>query len=376
MTTKTLSNRIINILISLIAIAVLGTISCSSSSMNPVGTGLDDTQEMTGNNLVSPTLDTQDREAQILWYENPEGSTEPNDTPEQAYQVYHAQLFNGHADASTDVNDYFKIRVQLVPASISVKLGWTDGSFNLYLYDEDLNPIEALNTAVGSPKEFFQYELEPGDYYVRVKCTWASGDYRIKFGIGRQVNEPSNDTIETTTWNAVDPESDIIRSVVSETEDQNDYFFVEVEEGEYVSAKLDWVGLSGTNLNVYLYNADYSPIVYSNGSAWPEAFASEVLSAGTYYIRVKAFAGQAIYELEVSAREPLVWDPGKFYYEQVSPWNPPDPPDYGFDPSKYENPLQDIPPQWNPFGPGPGDPFFNNQDDVQVDMPNLPQFGY
>jgi len=380
MNTRTLPNRLLNILISLIAVAVLGTLGCSSSSQNPVGTGFDTPQELTSSDPGSPSLDADGRSAQILWYEYDEGSTEPNNTKDEAYQVFHAQLFNGDVDAETDQNDYFSINAFLVPTTIYVKLGWTtDAWLNLYVYDSDLNPVAYNNMETGGPKELFCYELDPGWYYVRVKAFEGASDYRIKFGVGRQLYETANDSMDTTTWIIPDGGTgdEPYRSVVSETLDQNDYLQVQVEEDEAVSATLDWVGLWGTDLNLYLYDSAHNPVVFSNGSACPEAFSSGILDAGTYYIRVRAASGEAIYELDVTVREPIVIDPGKFNQYKVPKWEPPEPPvdifDFPFNPDEMR-PLPEIPPQLIEHGPhGP----WNGDEGAELpDLPQMPSFGY
>ena len=340
MKSKTNTTIALKILISLIAIAILGTIGCSNGSSNPVTAGLEEPQAMTNPDLSDSAEAPGDlelaaaRDAQITWYEYSESATEPNDDYTTAHQVYHAQAFNGYIDDDIDQNDYFKIAVCIIPATIYVHLDWdSDAWVNLYIYEEFdgvLTPVVYDNYDTASPKELFEYELPPGTYYVRVKGFEGIANYQIRFGVGRQLFETSNNSF-STPWDVTPGTLDgPVRSVISNSEDASDYMYFEVmEDDTRLVAELDWVGLAGTDLSLTLYNSSYGYVASIGGTAAPKTLVSPELSPGLYFLRVNAAANEAIYELDVDLSPILLpLDPGKWKIFEWRPWDPfpPDPP--------------------------------------------------
>ncbi len=340
MSKKTPANIALKLLISLIAVAFLGTIGCSSNSDNPVAAGLDAPLEMSAPAPFDAENGPGDlelaavRSSQIVWYEYSESATEPNDDYTLAHPVYHAQAYNGYVDDDIDVDDYFRIDLSFVPASVYVQLSWTsDAWLNLYIYEEFdsvLTPVVYDNYDNPGPKELFEYQLDPGTYYIRVKAFEGLADYQIRFGIGRQYHEPANDTITGTTWNVTPPTDGPVRSVISNTEDTNDYMIINVTDSNTrIVAELDWLGLYGTNLNMTLYDSCLSVVTSIAGTGTPKTLISGSLTPGTYYLRIQATAGEAIYELETEIQMVfLPIDPNKFKIFAWRPWDPfpPDPP--------------------------------------------------
>jgi len=385
MNTKLTATKTIKILICLIALAILGTIGCSSSSTNPVGTDFDNPQDPTALTSFDPQLDSAEapnadsREAQIFWFQNPELGTEPNNIPAQATTVFHAQAYNGHADSTTDVDDYYRINIAMFPASVYLYLSWTDTAWmNLYLYDEELNPVVYDNFETSGPKELFAYEIDPGVYYVRVKAFTGATDYQVRFGIGRQSYEPLNNSISTTTWNGVTVGDAYIKSVLNQTEDSADYFIVEIPEDSQAMANVDWVGPYGTDLNLTFYHPTDGVVSHSGSSACPEGLATGHVTPGTYYLRVQATSGNAIYHLKVQIVPILLpLDPKLFELYEIPDIFPPDPPweldiPWIDDPYMFEDPGFAMPTQF--MHAGPAGPQYS--DDGQHDMPQMPEFGY
>jgi len=312
---------------------------------------------------VAPVDETSpERDSQIVWSATPEG--EPNDSTANAQYVTDFHYVDGTVDSGGDQNDYYYLGLD-EPGCIYAKLGWTnpDATLNLYLYDSEVQPVDYDSTISGSPKDVYAWEAPSGTYYLRVKASWGASSYRLKVAALENIIEPENDTIETmdaalpiafnTPW----------RSAANSELDQNDYYKVYIDTqvaAGILDVNLDWFGPPDPNFNVYLYEEDYTPVAYSNGSAQPEVFTVMYPPEGTFYIRVKAFSGAGVYELTTKTHPVYIFDPGKLYEYEYPPFPWPDPgpvhdilDKYG--PEMFETPLFDVPPQYGPhFGLGPG----------------------
>ncbi len=297
-----------------------------------------------------------ERDSQIVWTATPEG--EPNDSTVNAVYVTDFHYVDGSVDSAGDQNDYYYLGLD-EPGCIYAKLGWSnpDAHLNFYLYDSEVQPVDYDSTMSGSPKDVYAWEAPNGLYYLRVKASWGASSYRLKVAALENIIEPENDTIETmdaalpiafnTPW----------RSAANSELDENDYYKVDIDTqvaSGILDVNLDWFGPPDPNFNVYLYEEDYTPVAYSNGSAQPEVFTIVNPPEGTFYIRVKAFSGAGVYELTTHAHPVYIFNP-KELYEYVYPpipWPDPDPAHDildKFDPEMFEPPPFDVPPQYHPL---------------------------
>jgi hypothetical protein len=372
MNTKIISTNTLKILLASVLALVLGTIGCSGGASNPV-TGDTGLEISNYNSKAEAEFLTArgERDVQIVWTSEDEELLEPNDDTGDAIVVQHLDFYQGHVDQDTDQNDYYKI-ITFAPAlDLYIKLGWLgDAWLNVYLYNSGMEPVQYLNGDTGGPKTLYIEDLAPGVYYARVKAFEGTADYGIKFAGGTQVDETDNDDALTTNLSFdEDPDGNKVYSIVDSGEDQNDYIKVILDEDNTrIQASLDWIATGTADLNLYLYDEDLNPIVFSNGGAKPEAISSGFLSSGTYFLRIKAQSGHAIYGLSVDFKPLLTLPP--WFHDQfkdliIIPIPDPDPdPWFDFD-FKGLGDGRIMPPQVLPQS------IFED-----IEMPDLPEFGY
>jgi hypothetical protein len=246
-------------------------------------------------------------------------------------------------------------------------LVWSSGDWlNLYIYDHLLNPIAYLNQDTGSPKIIWLDQLQPTEnwyrYYIRVRAAQGAGDYLLKVGTKLDHTAPGNDNNindDLFEWDdSYWPYPYSITNNVNSEFDKNDYYKLTIDQDmlQLINVHLDWLGSPDANLNVYLYDENYTPIASANTNGRPESFSVKKLNLNegeTYYLRVLALQGAAVYELQVGFKDIIIFPPGLFkdFIVFIPLPLPPDPEGFfDFIPPAFGNPPDDNGPQFPSFG--------------------------
>jgi len=260
----------------------------------------------------------------IQWTTFDETSIEPNDDSLTAFIVEDGWQINGHVDAAGDLNDYFKI-VTSGPSTLVTQLKWTGSAWlNLYLYDENLDPITYLNEDTASPKTLSFWQWDAGTYYIRVKAIEEASDYTLKVAIATQYSEPQNDILGTTDLH-LSVFNSPFKSVISDSVDPVDFYQIYIPGGcEGATISLDWLGTNDSNLDFDVYGENGYLLFEQAGSSSFEKLYSQNVPEGTYYIAVKAITGRAVYQLTVDAEVEYELEIPHFEY-LVPIWSPPFP---------------------------------------------------
>jgi hypothetical protein len=245
----------------------------------------------------------------IVWTDQPEAPSEPNDDPAHAMTVTDGLEITGHVSETADQNDYFKI-VLTEQSSVFTELKWSGSAWlNFYIYNADLEPVTYLNENTGSPKIRSMWQYFSGTFYLRVKAITGEADYRLRISIAGQLNEPQNDALETTDI-GVNIHSQPVNSVVCSSADPVDYYIVEIPIFfEMATITLDWFGSDGANLDFEVYGPDGVKLITVADSARFETLCTDNAVKGTYYIAVRSVSGRAMYQLMVDVdtwRPPMV----------------------------------------------------------------------
>lgn len=219
-------------------------------------------------------------------------------------------------------SDYYKITVPEAGTLTITYQGLGIGYSWFYLYDEDISERYKQssivnNTSETNPKtQDMAVDLQKGTYQVRVAghagdCT---GTYRLKASfepIGSNEVEP-NDTYQTamplagtqkiTGFLPVNEEQDFYRFVL--TKDT----MVDIKYINHYNGGLPKPGVDGI---IAVYDENYQEVDRTRPINDQYEFC-EMLSAGTYYIKVtKFYGGSGMYILQYSDTHTHTWDDGR-----------------------------------------------------------------
>ncbi|HEX9744408.1 MAG TPA: hypothetical protein VGB30_03180 [bacterium] len=324
-------------------LALLLSISCSSSGSSPVNAGYDppDIQNpsQTDNRINFLPVDEPERGSQIVWDLFNEAITEPNDTWEDAYVLfdltdqlkrYPFKQHVGFVDSSTsDANDWFQLKFSDLSGyqarSIYVKLGWLGTEWlNVYIYDKDLNPVAYLNEDQGGgPKELWLYDVDKdkAPYYIRIRSAAGATEYYLKVAAcldyggawGDNELDPTNPAPKENEWwiDAL-PVTNSVDSVY----DTDDYFrlYVSSNDDPFIRFIFDWLGSEDAELNLSFYDKYGQLVKTTTLNGLPKSFVVntfELDDIDTYcYFGVHAVSGQAVFCIPI------------WYQEVYSDWGP------------------------------------------------------
>ncbi len=199
---------------------------------------------------------------------------EPNDDFANAETIYDSESEFGDLDASSDVNDYYKMFINSgMDVVISLSLTGSGFDFDLYLYNPSRTQVGSATT--GSSFEYLIYETtSSGYYYINVRAISGAGDYMLTVMASSDSTPPVTDgtfnraTPESVPWSVGDYAASggyldlgaVIDKFKTEmTQDMSDDIKVSVSGsggiGQYMI--VEYAGLDGAK-----YKFDYSCRIY------------------------------------------------------------------------------------------------------------------
>ena len=232
---------------------------------------------------------------------------ESNDSAATANTVKNGKTYYGSTSSSSD-KDYYKIKMSKA-GYLQIKFGHknsqsTASCYNVVLYNKDNSEIyKFTNTGTETSYTSCKLGLDAGEYYVCVSqaSTLYSGDYTICL---TQKAASGWETENNGDWASADniQVGKAVKGVITGYSSDEDYYRFTLTKAQYINFSLahEKINDAGRSWYVTLYNAnakrgyqDYDHIYSYAGSTYTESSAVK-LSRGTYYLKVQAFAKNAV----------------------------------------------------------------------------------
>jgi fibronectin type 3 domain-containing protein len=232
---------------------------------------------------------------------------ESNDSAATANTVKNGKTYYGSTSSSSD-KDYYKIKMSKA-GYLQIKFGHknsqsTASCYNVVLYNKDNSEIyKFTNTGTETSYTSCKLGLDAGEYYVCVSqaSTLYTGDYTICL---TQKAASGWETENNGDWASADniQVGKAVKGVITGYSSDEDYYRFTLTKAQYINFSLahEKINDAGRSWYVTLYNAnakrgyqDYDHIYSYAGSTYTESSAVK-LSRGTYYLKVQAFAKNAV----------------------------------------------------------------------------------
>jgi fibronectin type 3 domain-containing protein len=232
---------------------------------------------------------------------------ESNDSAATANTVKNGKTYYGSTSSSSD-KDYYKIKMSKA-GYLQIKFGHknsqsTASCYNVVLYNKDNSEIyKFTNTGTETSYTSCKLGLDAGEYYVCVSqaSTLYTGDYTICL---TQKAASGWETENNGDWASADniQVGKAVKGVITGYSSDEDYYRFTLTKAQYINFSLahEKINDAGRCWYVTLYNAnakrgyqDYDHIYSYAGSTYTESSAVK-LSRGTYYLKVQAFAKNAV----------------------------------------------------------------------------------
>lgn len=232
---------------------------------------------------------------------------ESNDSAATANTVKNGKTYYGSTSSSSD-KDYYKIKMSKA-GYLQIKFGHknsqsTASCYNVVLYNKDNSEIyKFTNTGTETSYTSCKLGLDAGEYYVCVSqaSTLYTGDYTICL---TQKVASGWETENNGDWASADniQVGKAVKGVITGYSSDEDYYRFTLTKAQYINFSLahEKINDAGRSWYVTLYNAnakrgyqDYDHIYSYAGSTYTESSAVK-LSRGTYYLKVQAFAKNAV----------------------------------------------------------------------------------
>lgn len=232
---------------------------------------------------------------------------ESNDSAATANTVKNGKNYYGSTISSSD-KDYYKIKMSKA-GYLQIKFGHknsqsTASCYNVVLYNKDNSEIyKFTNTGTETSYTSCKLGLDVGEYYVCVSqaSTLYTGDYTICL---TQKAASGWETENNGDWASADniQVGKAVKGVITGYSSDEDYYRFTLTKAQYINFSLahEKINDAGRSWYVTLYNAntkrgyqDYDHIYSYAGSTYTESSAVK-LSRGTYYLKVQAFAKNAV----------------------------------------------------------------------------------
>ena len=232
---------------------------------------------------------------------------ESNDSAATANTVKNGKTYYGSTSSSSD-KDYYKIKMSKA-GYLQIKFGHknsqsTASCYNVVLYNKDNSEIyKFTNTGTETSYTSCKLGLDVGEYYVCVSqaSTLYTGDYTICL---TQKAASGWETENNGDWASADniQVGKAVKGVITGYSSDEDYYRFTLTKAQYINFSLahEKINDAGRSWYVTLYNAntkrgyqDYDHIYSYAGSTYTESSAVK-LSRGTYYLKVQAFAKNAV----------------------------------------------------------------------------------
>lgn len=232
---------------------------------------------------------------------------ESNDSAATANTVKNGKTYYGSTSSSSD-KDYYKIKMSKA-GYLQIKFGHKNSQsiascYNVVLYNKDNSEIyKFTNTGTETSYTSCKLGLDAGEYYVCVSqaSTLYTGDYTICL---TQKAASGWETENNGDWASADniQVGKAVKGVITGYSSDEDYYRFTLTKAQYINFSLahEKINDAGRSWYVTLYNADakrgyqdYDHIYSYAGSTYTESSAVK-LSRGTYYLKVQAFAKNAV----------------------------------------------------------------------------------
>lgn len=233
---------------------------------------------------------------------------ESNDSAATANTVKNGKTYYGSTSSSSD-KDYYKIKMSKA-GYLQIKFGHknsqsTASCYNVVLYNKDNSEIyKFTNTGTETSYTSCKLGLDAGEYYVCVSqaSTLYTGDYTICL---TQKAASGWETENNGDWASADniQVGKAVKGVITGYSSDEDYYRFTLTKAQYINFSLahEKINDAGRSWYVTLYNANGKRVsrkdddhIYSYaGSTYTESSAVK-LSRGTYYLKVQAFAKNAV----------------------------------------------------------------------------------
>ena len=232
---------------------------------------------------------------------------ESNDSAATANSVKNGKTCYGSISSSSD-KDYYKIKMSKA-GYLQVKFGHknsqsTASCYNVVLYNKDNSEIYKF-TNTGTETSFISCKLglAAGEYYVCISqaSTLYTGDYTICMTQKAVSGWETENNGDWATADNIKVGKSVNGVITGYTSDEDCYRFT-LTKAQYINFSLahEKINDSGRSWYVTLYNANgkrfyqnYDHIYCYAGSTYTESPAVK-LSKGTYYLRVQAYAKNAV----------------------------------------------------------------------------------
>lgn len=233
---------------------------------------------------------------------------ESNDSAATANTVKNGKTYYGSTSSSSD-KDYYKIKMSKA-GYLQIKFGHknsqsTASCYNVVLYNKDNSEIyKFTNTGTETSYTSCKLGLDAGEYYVCVSqaSTLYTGDYTICM---TQKAASGWETENNGDWASADniKVGKAVNGVITGYTSDEDCYRFTLTKAQYINFSLahEKINDAGRSWYVTLYNANGKRVsrkdddhIYSYaGSTYTESKAVK-LSKGTYYLKVQAFAKNAV----------------------------------------------------------------------------------
>ena len=232
---------------------------------------------------------------------------ESNDSAATANSVKNGKTYYGSISSSSD-KDYYKIKMSKA-GYLQLKFGHknnqsTASCYNVVLYNKDNSEIYKF-TSTGTETSFTSCKLglAAGEYYVCVSqaSTLYTGDYTICMTQKAVSGWETENNGDWATADNIKVGKAVNGVITGYTSDEDCYRFT-LTKAQYINFSLahEKINDAGRSWYVVLYNAsgkrlyqDYDHLYSYAGSTYTESPAVK-LSNGTYYLRVRAWAKNAV----------------------------------------------------------------------------------
>ncbi len=161
-----------------------------------------------------------------------------------------------------------------------------DDNYDLYLY---LNTLDILDTEQNKgDTEVITYETSHSSWYtIRVDQVSGAGQYTLTTAIAKECEQ-----------------GDYKGTFTPET--LNQYYYVELKEGETIDIDFDCEGFRSSYVNLYLYDSDLNELEKDGGPALSVSYTAK--ESGTYFIRIhnsEIGTGTIAGDISVTEEEPV-----------------------------------------------------------------------
>jgi hypothetical protein len=186
--------------------------------------------------------------------------------------------------SSTDLNDYYRFSLA-TSSSFSITLSGLSADADLQLLNASGSAI-ATSDAAGTASETISRQLAPGTYYIRVyPFLQATTSYSLSLsGVGASV-DPGNLLANAYDLGTYSDSERTFSDSVSAT-DRNDYFQIQLAERSILNLSLTRLS---ADADLELLSSTGSVLNSSFNAGSTSEQLSQILNAGTYYIRVLSF---------------------------------------------------------------------------------------